>query len=110
LCKREKTGTWENFLNQIDPESDPGRDTWAESVRWTPEQRNDFGKLRQRLASLTLESSAGAAPVKLPVPESLEAYVKWAPEVGRFSFQWHISDGDSDFPARRAKRSEHASR
>ena len=103
LCKREKIGTWEHFLKQIDPTTETPRESWANLVRWSPEQSKDLGKVRERLTALS-QRSEKTNGTSLRIPEALEAYVKWAPEVGRYSFQWHIADGDWDFFSQNVRR------
>jgi hypothetical protein len=101
LCHPEKTGSWEHFLLQLDPASEVTREPWARSVRWSPEQKKDLAKVRELVAALNRRAEDTTRDFL--VPESLEDYVTWAPEVGRYSFHWNISDRDWESPTRQRR-------
>jgi len=83
LCGRPEQGTWADFMRQIDPDTtEADREEWARSIKWSPEQAREFRTVKRQLAVLTKKPG---------IVEPLERYVRWSREVGRYSFQWHIS-------------------
>ncbi|HLG17235.1 MAG TPA: P-loop NTPase fold protein [Blastocatellia bacterium] len=88
LASRRPQGAWNHFLAQINPETpDQDRDDWAKGLGRPVEQKKEFAKVLKHLAELV---------DKPGMPDDLDYYKRWAAEVGRYSFQWHISDADAE--------------
>jgi hypothetical protein len=83
LCRRPARGTWNDFLKQIDPDTEvTDREDWAKPIQWSHEQQREFRTIKKHLKKLQDERGT---------IESLDSYIRWSNEVGRYSFQWHIS-------------------
>lgn len=76
--------TWGEFWNALDPAQANVTASWARDVTLSDADKDAFRRVRDNLAEL--EKLAG-----IPVPWDLAPYKRWAPEVGRFSFHWHLS-------------------
>jgi hypothetical protein len=86
LARQRPAGTWSHFIEELDPDTpDENREEWAKAISWSPEHKAEFARLKRAISTLVPHPS---------FPESLEPYVDWAEEVGRYSFHWNIADWD----------------
>ena len=86
LSSEEVNGNWDGFVRDVSPTLEAKeRPGWAKKLCFESGDEEAYVEMRKALAHL----SHYLTKKGLQIPEDLDAYIKWAPEVGRFSFHWY---------------------
>jgi hypothetical protein len=100
LIQSRGTLNFPDFLNVLSPpatgtgpkkkkQEEPAPHPYSEKL--TEEQKKQVSDIRELLEALDMRPpEALKKQFEEIVPKDLEPYRKWAPEVGRYSFHWHL--------------------
>lgn len=87
LIDRQEDKSWTLFLNVIyqvvakAPKVTSPVPKWAQNLDWSEDEKRLIAKIISHMKNLEK---------KFGMPDNLDVYRTWAPEVGRYSFQWHL--------------------